>query len=96
MNPKIDEYNSNTITISYTLWLPDITDWWHQQEKTDSINAALSDMARDIFCIILNGLGVKAIFHLGPDVNGRAESNPTRVMIQENDVVRRFDKANHH
>jgi hypothetical protein len=33
-NPNLNDYHSNRMEISSTFWLPDITDWWWQQEET--------------------------------------------------------------
>jgi hypothetical protein len=51
-NPNPDDYNSDPIKISSTFWIPDITDWWRQQEETHSDLADLSNVAHDIFSII--------------------------------------------
>ena len=32
INPNLNDYDSNQMEISNTFWLPDITDWWRQQE----------------------------------------------------------------
>ena len=53
-----------------TFWLPDITDWWCQEEETHSKYADLSNVGRDIFSIIPHGVGVEASFSLGRDVIG--------------------------
>jgi len=34
INPKLNDYHSDPMEISSTFWLPDITDWWRQQEET--------------------------------------------------------------
>jgi hypothetical protein len=34
INPNLNDYHSNPMEISSTLCLPDITDWWRQQEDT--------------------------------------------------------------
>ena len=34
VNPILNEYHSNHVEISSTFWIPDITDWWCQQEAT--------------------------------------------------------------
>jgi len=36
VNPNVNDYHSNPMEISSTFWLPDITDWWRQQEETHS------------------------------------------------------------
>jgi hypothetical protein len=47
-NPNLNDYHSDPMEISSTYWLPDITDWWQQQEEMDSKYADLSNVARDI------------------------------------------------
>jgi len=49
INPNLNYYHSNPMEISSTVWLPDITDWWRQQEETHSQYADLSNVALDIF-----------------------------------------------
>jgi len=34
INPNLNDYHSDPMEFSSTLWLPDITDWWRQQETT--------------------------------------------------------------
>jgi hypothetical protein len=68
--PNLNDYDSDQMEISSTFWLPDITDWWRQQEETHSKYADLSNVARDIFSIIPHGVGVEASFSLGRDVIG--------------------------
>jgi hypothetical protein len=36
INPNLIDYHSNPMVTSGTFWIPDITDWWRQQEKTHS------------------------------------------------------------
>jgi hypothetical protein len=62
INPNLNDYQSDPMECSSTFWIPDITDWWRQQEKTHSKYADLSNVARDIFCIIPHGVGVEASF----------------------------------
>jgi hypothetical protein len=33
-NPNLNDYHSDPMEISSTFWIPDITDWWRQQEET--------------------------------------------------------------
>jgi hypothetical protein len=65
INPNLDNYHSDPLVISSTFWLPDITDWWWQQEVTHSIYAKLSNVARDTFSIIPHSVRVEASFSLG-------------------------------
>jgi hypothetical protein len=36
INPNLNDYHSDPEEITSTLWIPDITDWWRQQEETNS------------------------------------------------------------
>jgi hypothetical protein len=54
--------------ISSTFWLPDITQWWGQQEEQHPKYAESSNVTRDVFSIILHGVGVETSFALGRDV----------------------------
>jgi hypothetical protein len=36
INQNLNDYHSDPIEISSTFWIPDITDWWRQQEETHS------------------------------------------------------------
>jgi len=80
--------------ISSTFWIPDITDWWWQQEETHSKYADLSNVARDIFSIIPHGVRVEASFSLGRDVIGWRKSKTTGETLCEEVVVRQFAQAN--
>jgi hypothetical protein len=55
---------------SSTIWLPDITDWSGQQEETQIQCADPSNVACNIFSIVLNGVEVEASFTLGQDIIG--------------------------
>jgi len=94
INPNLNDYHSNPMEISSTCWLPDITNWWRQYEKTHSKNADLSNVARDILSIIPHGVGVEASCSLGQDVIGWRQSKPTRITLCDNVVVRQFARAN--
>jgi hypothetical protein len=80
--------------ISSTFWIPDITDWWRQQEETHSKYADLSNVARDIFPIIPHGVRVETSFSLGRDVIGWRQSKTTGETLREKAVVRQFARAN--
>ena len=80
--------------ISSTFWIPAITDWWDQQEETHSKYADLSNVAHNIFSIIPHGVGVKASFSLGRDVNGWRQSKTTCETLREKVVLRQFARAN--
>jgi len=85
---------TDPMEISSTFWIPDITDWWRQQEETHSKYADLSNVARDIFPIIPHGVGVEASFSLGQDVIGWRQSKTTGETLREQVVVTQFARAN--
>jgi hypothetical protein len=64
INPILNDHHSDPMEIRSTFWIPDITDWWRQQEETNSKSAILSNVAGDIFSNILHGVGVEAGFSL--------------------------------
>jgi len=94
INPNLNDYHSDPMEISSTFWIPDITDWWRQQEETHSKYAYLSNMARDIFSIIPHGVRVEASVALGRDVIGWRQSKTTGETLREKVVVRQFARAN--
>jgi len=94
INPNLNDYHSDPMEISSTFWIPDITDWWRQQEETHSKYADLSNVARDIFSIIPHGVRVEASFSLGRDVIGWRQAKTTGETLCEKVVVRRFARAN--
>jgi len=65
INPNLNAFHSDPMQISSTFWMPDITDWWRQQEETHSKYANLSNVVRDRFSIIPHGVRVEASFSLG-------------------------------
>jgi len=80
--------------IRSTFWIPDITDWWHQQEETHSKYADHSNVVRGIFSIIPHGVGVEASFSLGRNVIGWRQSKTTGETLREKVVVTQFARAN--
>jgi hypothetical protein len=94
VNPNVNDYHSDPMEISSTLWLPDITDWWRQQEETHSKYADRSNVACDIFSIILHGVGVEASFSLGRYVIGGRQSTTTGETHREKVIIRQFARAN--
>jgi len=80
--------------ISSKFWMPDITDWWRQQEEMHSKYADLFNVVRDIFSIIPHGVRVESSFSLGRDVIGWRQSKTTGDSIREKVVVRQFARAN--
>jgi len=94
INPNLNDYHSDPMEISSTFWLPDITDWWRQQEETHSKFADLPNVAHDIFSIIPHGVRVEASFSLGRDVIAWWQSKTTGETLREKVVVRQFARAN--
>jgi len=94
INPNLNDYDSDPMGISSTSWLPDMTDWWRQQDETHSKYTNLSKVARNILSIIPHGVGVEASFSLGQDVIGWRQSKTTGQTLREKVVVRLFARAN--
>jgi len=94
INPNLNDYHSDTMEISSTFRIPDITDWWRQQEETHSKYADLSNLARDRFSIIPHCVGVEASYSLGRDVIGWRPSKTTGETLREKVVVTQFAQAN--
>jgi len=90
IDPNLNDYHSSPREVSSTLWLPDITDWWRQQEATHSRYADLSNAPHDIFSILPHCLGVEASCSHGRDVICRRKSKPTGRTLHEKVVVRQF------
>jgi len=65
INPNLNDYHSDPMEISSTFWIPDIGDWWRQQEETHSKYADLSNVDCKIFSIIPHCVGVEVSFSLG-------------------------------
>ena len=80
--------------ISSKFWIPDMADWWCEQEETHSEYADLSNVVRNIFSIIPHSVGVEAYFSLGRDVIGWRQSKTTGKTLHEKVIVRQFTRAN--
>jgi hypothetical protein len=87
-NLNHNDYRSDPLGISSTFWLPDITDWWPQQEETHSKYADLSNVARYILSIIPHSVGVEARFSLARNVIGWRQSKTTAETLPKTVVVR--------
>ena len=93
VDPDLRDYHSNPMGISSTFWIPDITDWWRQQEELHSRYVDHSTVARDIFSIIQHGVGVEASFSLGWDVIVCRQSKIPGENLRETDIVRQVALA---
>ena len=76
------------------LGLPDITDWWCQQEETHSKYADYSNEASNIFSILQHSVGVQASFSLGRDFTGWRQSKTAGETRWEKVIVTQFARAN--
>jgi len=94
ISSNINDYYSDPREISSTLWLPEITDWWGQQEEMLLKYADLSNVAHDIVSILPHGVGVKASFSLGRDVIDWRHSETTGETLWDQAVVGQFAWAN--
>jgi len=74
IDPNFNDYHSDPMEIDRTFWLPDIADWWRQQEEMHSKYADISNVAHDIFSIISHDVGVEASFSPDRDVIGWRQS----------------------
>jgi len=74
--------------ISTRFSIPDITDWWHQQEETHSKYADFSNVACDILSIIPHGVRVEGSFSHGRDVIGWKQSKTTGKTLCKEVVVK--------
>jgi len=94
INPNFNDYHSNPMEISSTFMLPDITDWWLQQEETHPNYADVSNVAHDISSIIQQGVGVGASVFPGQDIIPWRQSNTPRETLWEKVIVRQFAQTN--
>jgi hypothetical protein len=92
--PNLNVYHSDPMEISSTFWIPDITDWWRQQEETHSMYADLLNVARDIVSIVQHGVRVEASVSLDQDVIGWRQSKTTGETLRGKVVFRQFSRAN--
>jgi len=76
INPHLNNYHSDPMEIWSIFWLPDISDWWGQQEEMHAKHADHSTVACDISFIIPHGVGVEASLSLRRDIVGWRQSKP--------------------
>jgi len=87
-NLKLMDYHSDPVEVSSTLWIPDITDRWRQQEDRHTKYADLSNVACNSFSILQHGIGVEACFPMRQDVIGWRQSITTGETLGKGIVVR--------
>jgi hypothetical protein len=95
INSNLNDYHSGQMEISITFVVPDITDWWAQQETTHSMYTDLSNVVHDIFSIIPHGVGVVARVSLGRDIIRWSQSNTARETHCKIVIPRQFTGANY-
>jgi len=95
INWNLNDYSYDTMEISSTFWIPDITNWWQQQEEMHSKYANLSKVACDILSIIRHGVTVGAKISLWQYVVGWRRSKTQGETVREKVVVRQFVWAYH-
>jgi len=94
INPNINDHHSNSMEISSTFWIQDITDWWHQQDETHSKYADFANVGRKIFSIIPHGVGVEANISLGWDHSAWRQIKTTGKTCLKDVVVTQVARAN--
>jgi len=87
-NPNLNDYHYDPIEISSKFWIPDITNWWRQQEEMNSKYTYHSNAVPDIFSIIPHGVGVEASCSLGGHFIRWSLSKTTGETLREQVVVR--------
>jgi hypothetical protein len=94
VNSNLNDYHSDPMEIGRTCWMPDITDWGHQQQEVHSKYADLSNLADDMFSIIPHGGWVEACFSFLGDVLGWRQSTTTGDTHGDKVIVKHFARAN--
>jgi len=65
LKQNLNDYHSDPMLISSTVWIPDITKWRPIQEETHSKHADVANVARDILCIMSHDVRVVSCFSIG-------------------------------
>jgi len=94
INPNHKDYHSHPMEISSTILIPDIADWWRQEEEVHLKYTNLPNVVHNIFFIIPHWVGVDARFSLWWDVIGWTQSRTTVKTLRRNDIVRLFAGVN--
>jgi hypothetical protein len=76
--------------IGRTLWIPDITGWWHQPEEEHSMKPNLANVAQDRFSMILHGVGVEASLSLRGDATSWRQLKTAGESFHQHVVIRHF------
>jgi len=94
IHQNLNECHSDPMEFRGTLGIPNMTDWWRQQEQTQSKYTNLSNIECNIFSTIPHHVGVEAGFSLGRNVIGYMQSNTTVQTFRKEVVLRQFSQAN--
>jgi hypothetical protein len=93
-HPNLNDYLSDRIEISSTLWLPDIIDWWYEQADSHTAYADFLNVAQHIFFIITHVVRVEASVSLGRDHVGWSQSKTTEKALRDNVFDRQYAPGN--
>jgi len=94
VDPNLNDYHFDPMETCSKFWIPDITEWWHQPEDSNSKYTDLSIVARDTFSIIPHGAAVEGSFSLGREVIGWRQSNTTGKTLPQKVILTLFGRAN--
>jgi len=92
VNANVNNYHSNPRGISRILWIPDIIDWWQQQQETHWKCTNLCNIAAIILSNIPQDVRVQARHSPVRDVIGWRQSKSTGETHLENFVLRQLLK----
>lgn len=67
---------------------PDIGEWWHQQEKDNTVFKPLAKMARDVLSVIPHGVGAERSFSIGRMVVSWQQHGMTAETLKQRMIVR--------
>jgi len=90
IDPNVNDYRPDPIVISSTFCIPNITDWWHQQEDTHAKYANHPIVACFIFAIIPDGVGGDASLSNAWDYIRLRQSTTRGEILGEQVVIMKF------
>jgi len=91
---KLNDYHSDPMEVSSSLWIPDITDSWHQQKEMHSKFSILSNVAPDIVSILWHGVRPEGSVSLRWEIIGWRQSNTTGETLWGKVIIKQFAPAN--
>jgi hypothetical protein len=93
INSNLNDYHSDRMESSSTFWVPDLTNWWREQEETHSKYTNRSNVKQGIISIIPHGVTVEASLSLGRYVIGWRQSITTGENLGEKVILRQLARA---